>query len=774
MIYIIISGGNTNSEEEEKILNNSRGFQKGEIILIPEQIKKKSFGFKSLILFFSVFFSISFLFYPSTKKKLTYKQVYLGKGEKLFKPLPYFEKWKNERSFIRNVSVKKGKKTERVSQLVDIVTGKVIRLSKDKPGKNFPKDFKFSSYLRKSKDGYGYLFKKKGLLFYYSLKKDSFITLVKDAGEIKNPHFSPDGEYVAYTQKGDLFVVSTVTAKITRVTRDGSDKIYNGYSSWVYYEEILGRRTRYKAFWWSPDSKRIVFFRFDDSKVPEFTVTGAKGVHGIVEVTPYPKPGDPSPDVNVGVYDLTLGKTLFMDAAGDSDIFYAEPKWEPEIGGFLLQKINRGQDHLFLYRVDAVTGKRVLIHEEKQDSWIDFYNDIYILKKNRGFIITSDVDGWKHLYYFDMKGKLKKRLTKGNWRVRSIQKVDEKHGVVYFTGFMEKSTDNHLFRVTLKGKGLRKLSSGRGNHYIQLSPGFKYFIDTYSSIKHPRVRKLYRINGKFVKKLGDSKTPAMKKYKFGKSELFTIPSGDGFDLPAVWTLPPDLNTSKKYPVLIRIYGGPDSGTVRNYYQRLSSYYFAQNGIIVLLVDHRGSGHFGKKGVALMHRNLGKWEMHDYIAAVKWLRGKSFVDPKRIGITGGSYGGYVTCMAMTYGADYFTHGIASSSVTDWKLYDSFYTEKFMDKPSENPKGYKKGSVMEYAKKLKGKLLIVHGEMDDNVHMQNSIQLISKLQDLNKDFELMVYPGGRHGWRGKKRIHSTRRAVQFWFRNFLNRELAIEKD
>ena len=264
----------------------------------------------------------------------------------------------------------------------------------------------------------------------------------------------------------------------------------------------------------------------------------------------------------------------------------------------------------------------------------------------------------------------------------------------------------------------------------------------------------------------------MDEYELGKVELFTIPSGDGFDMPAIWILPPDFDAAKKYPVLFRIYGGPASGTVSNSFQRMSGFYLAQNGIIVMAVDHRGSGHFGKKGVALMHRNLGKWEMNDYIVAVEWLRENSFVDPERIGITGGSYGGYATCMALTVAADYFTHGIAASSLTDWKLYDTIYTERYMDTPEENPEGYEYGSVMTHAEKYKGTLLITHGTMDDNVHMQNIIQLISKFEDLDKDFELILYPNSRHGVGYSKRNHVTRENLQFWFKHFLGKELEID--
>jgi dipeptidyl-peptidase-4 len=266
----------------------------------------------------------------------------------------------------------------------------------------------------------------------------------------------------------------------------------------------------------------------------------------------------------------------------------------------------------------------------------------------------------------------------------------------------------------------------------------------------------------------------MDEYDLGKSELFTIPTKDGYDLPASWILPPDFDGNKKYPVIISIYGGPESQEVANRYpMRLSSYYYAQNGIIVISVDHRGSGHFGKNGSNLMHRNLGKWEMNDYIEAVKWLKTKPFIDGNKIGITGGSYGGYATCMALTYGADYFNYGMANYSVTDWQLYDNVYTERYMDTPDQNPEGYEFGSALTHADNYKGKLLITHGTMDDNVHMQNTIQFVDKLQDMGKEFEMMLYPGERHGWGGPKRDHLSKLTIKFWFENLLEKEFSEEE-
>ncbi len=374
----------------------------------------------------------------------------------------------------------------------------------------------------------------------------------------------------------------------------------------------------------------------------------------------------------------------------------------------------------------------------------------------------------------DFNGKLVRQITDFDWRVTNITKVVEKTKTLYFSGTGGISTDNYLFSIKLDGKNLKQLTPGSGTHRTVVSPGGKYFYDTYSNFQTPAKMELFSTNGKSIKLLGDSRLPAMDDYNWGKVELFTVPTEDGYELPAKWVLPPDFDPGKKYPVIFTIYGGPNAPSVRNSFRiSTGSAYLAENGIITFVVDHRCTGHHGKKGVALMHRNLGKWEMHDYIEAVKWLREKPFIDAEKIGITGGSYGGYATCMALTYAADYFTHGIANFSVTDWRLYDNVYTERYMDTPEQNPEGYKNGSALTWASQYKGKLLITHGTTDDNVHLLNTLKFIDVLENLDKEFSLLLYPNKRHGWGGPKRVHLVREQTQFWFRNFLEKEPNIEE-
>jgi dipeptidyl-peptidase-4 len=340
--------------------------------------------------------------------------------------------------------------------------------------------------------------------------------------------------------------------------------------------------------------------------------------------------------------------------------------------------------------------------------------------------------------------------------------------VVYFTGTGPESTDSHFFRVGLDGKNLLQITNGSGTHTVSISPKGSYFIDTWNSITSPGSIIAYDKKAVRIREIYKFDQPAYDPSKNSRSEFFKIMTSDGlFNMPAVITYPLNFDETKKYPVVFTIYGGPNSKNVSNTWQGTNPSWYAQNGIITFSVDHRGSGQFGKKGLDYMYRCLGKWEILDYADAVKWLCTKSFVDPGKMGITGTSYGGYMTCLALTKGADFWTHGFAGSSVTDWRLYDDIYTERYMDTPQDNPEGYKDGSTLTFVRNYKGKLYMTQGDMDDNVHMQNSIYLISRLEDAGKSFQFMLYPDGRHGWGGAKNTHSTNERNNFWLSNFFGK-------
>ena len=633
--------------------------------------------------------------------------------------------------------------------------------------KNLPAGFSLQAAAASMPELGRYILNRDGDLHYYDAQTKRLRRLTATPGLEENPRFSPNGNWVAYTRDHNLFAYDLENSVEHQYTSDGSDSVYNGWASWVYYEEILGRGSQYAAFWWSPDSTRLAFLRFDDAPVPVFPIYHAEGQHGELESQRYPKAGDPNPYVSCGMLSVAQGKVTWADFNPKADHYLAWPFWTPDSRTLTVQCMNRGQDTIRLYNCDPETGKKTQIFEEKQPSWVTFFEDLHYLSDG-SFLLRSDVDGWDHLYLYGADGTLKKRLTSGNWRVTSIEKIDEGSGYVYFVGRPTKSWDSHLMRVKLDGTGLQQLTTADGVHRPQVAPGGNWFIDSVSTITSPGTMTLHDGTGKVVRKLGDAKKPAMDEYSWGKAELFTIPSGDGFDLPAYWVLPVDFDPARPYPVIFNIYGGPDAGTVRNSWLGLQPHYWAQRGVITISVDHRGSGHFGKKGVALMHRNLGKWEMADLIAAARWLRSKPFAAKDRIGITGSSYGGYTTLLALTFGAEHFNFGQAGSSVSDWKLYDSVYTERYMDTPAENPEGYKDGAVLTWAGRYRGGLKITHGTTDDNVHMQNSIQVVDWLTSNNKKFELMLYPGSRHGIQAGQRAHLSREAHDFWLEHLLGQK------
>lgn len=608
-------------------------------------------------------------------------------------------------------------------------------------------------------------------LWSFTLGDMEAVQLTRDEVPEVNPAMSPAGNMVAYTKNKDLYIYDLDNKSEKRLTFDAAGKIYNGYASWVYFEEILGRGSRYAAFWWSPDGQKIAYLRTDESPVPEFTITRIDepdGLHGTQEVVPYPKPGDPNPKVKMGVVNVNTAETVWIKTDYSVDQYIAWPFWKPDSKKLMVQVLNRDQNHMKFILADISSGEFSTIYTEKRATWVDFFEDIYIMNNGSGFILRSFMSDWYNLYYYNWDGKLVSRITNADWRVTGINRVDEEAGIIYFSGTGPESTDSHIFRVGLDGKGLLQFSKEPGSHSANISPGGKYIIDTWSNIDTPPTMVAYDSKGKPVRTIEEGIKQEFDPAKDSRSELVKIPSTDGFMLPALISYPVNFDENSKYPVVFTIYGGPDAGGVRNSYRGYRPSWYASNGIITISVDHRASGKFGKKGLDYMHRNLGKWEMVDYGEAVKWLRQKPWVDPSRMGITGSSYGGYTTAMALTYGADLWTHGIAGSSVTDWRLYDNVYTERYMDTPADNPEGYKNGSVLTYADRLKGKLYIVHGTADDNVHIQNSIYLISKLQDEGKDFEMMFYPGGRHGWGGAKRVHSSNAANKKWLEWFFDKE------
>lgn len=702
---------------------------------------------------------------PAELKKLTFEQVYMNQGEKLLKPLPALSGWADDKNYYETKDNKLYKVNARNGKARLVLDGaKYEKLAAEGFNLLHPADNN-STYDR-------FIFIKDGDIYFFSVKDNTPSRLTNTTEVEENPTLSPDGNGVAYTRAGNLYVYDLTSKKEKKLTQDGSEEILNGYASWVYYEEILGRAGNYRAFWWSPDSLKLAFMRFDQAKVPVFPIYRADGIYGELEKQRYPKPGYPNPEVKIGMADVATGNLTWIPLEDKNDHYLVFSRWNKKGSTVYFQWLNRDQNHLKLLSWDPVINKITTVYEEQQKTWVDLLDDkdLYLLE-NGDLMVRSAKSGWFHIYYVSGDGNTRP-VTSGDWTVNSIDAVNEKTQQVYFAARKEASTDTDFYCSDFSGKKITRLTDQAGQHRITISPQGNYFVDEYSSVEFPSRMDLRTGSGKFVRRLGDTYTPVMAAYELGKKQLFKIKTVDGYELPATWLLPPGFDKTKKYPVIFSIYGGPSSSFVMNFFTfrgSLRDHFLAQQGIIVFSVDHRGSGHFGKKGMDLMHRCLGKWEMHDYIEAVNYLRSLPFVDSQRIGITGASYGGYLTALALTDASDYFQYGIAGASVIDWALYDSVYTERYMDTPQDNAEGYKNASVLSYIDKYKNNsLLITHGTMDDNVHMQHTIQFIDKAEDAGKIFELMLFPGERHGSRNK-RIIETKMELDFWLRKFFNKTL-----
>ncbi len=602
--------------------------------------------------------------------------------------------------------------------------------------------------------------------------------LTFDAAEEKNPTLSPDGKYVGYTKNNNLYTLNLFDKKEIAITNEDAKGILNGYASWVYFEEIFGRPTQYRAFWWSPDSKFISFMRFDERKVPMFPIYNSDGQHGYIEETRYPKVGDSNPTVKIGWVAPTGGHITWADFNEQEDQYFGWPIWNPNNNSMWLSWMDRGQNNLKIYELDMASGAKKEVYKEYQKTWIDLEDRvsgrINFLANNKGYIAQSDASGWNQLYLYDMTGKLLNPITNGKYTVTGIKLIDEKNNTLYFTARgIENTARIDFYSVGFDGKNLKRLSVGDYNYsQINLAPDAKHFVAVYSNVKTPTSIAVIDIPKKgtaTVQELGSAVEANYNADNFAKTELIRIKSADGlYELPALVTWPKNMDPNKKYPLLVSIYGGPNAGTVMDSWSNpASKENWAKEGLIQVAFDHRASGHFGKEGVNYMYRNLGYWEMQDYMTMAKWFIANGSADPKKICITGFSYGGYMSCYALTYGASVFTHAMAGGSVVDWSLYDSHYTERYMDTPGENPEGYKSSSVLSYVKDFKGTLQLVHGTSDDNVHMQNSIQLLSALEDNGKEVEFMLYPGGRHGWGAAKGKHFTELKNKFIYTHLLEK-------
>lgn len=613
----------------------------------------------------------------------------------------------------------------------------------------------------------------RGDIIYKPVVGESIVLTTTPEQEM-NPILSPDYKYVAFTRGNDLYTIEVATKKEFRYTFDGTDVIMNGRASWVYYEEIFGRATDYCAFWWSPDSKRIAFYRFDDSKVPVFPITGFEGKGGSLLNTRYPKAGDENPEVKLGFVQVGSADIKWADFDERQDQYMGTPYWNNYGEGILVQWMDRDQSNFFVYMVNPDDGSKRVVYKEFQKSWVDWLEEVRFGES--GFYMVRDFELWEQIYFQPYDGGKLIRLTEGNnWGIKLIN-LDEKSREIDFICRREVSTRNDVYTLSWKkgwkNSNVSRLSSGDYNYATAIfSPDRSKFVSVRSNISTPNQIVCIDRRGA-VREMFNSKGDDFDSANLPVAKMLTITTPDGYRLPAsvIWPMNMDTTGATKYPVIVSMYGGPNSGTVMDRWRSPgeATLLWANSGVIQINIDHRASGHCGKEGMNFIHRNLGKVELEDYILWVKYLLDKPFVDGQKIGITGFSFGGTMTALALTKGAEYFKFGIAGGGVYDWLLYDSHYTERYMDHPKDNPEGYKSSAVKNFAslyRPQEGSLLrITHGSADDNVHMQNTMQFVYELQKEGKHFELMIYPGGKHGYRGAQGVHSASEDTLFWKKVF----------
>ncbi len=568
------------------------------------------------------------------------------------------------------------------------------------------------------------------------------LTKTPDSRE-QDAEFSPDGRWVAYTREYDLYAVDLETQTERTLTTGGTTLIRNGRADWVYFEELFGRS--WKSYWWSPKSTHIAFLQLDDTPVGQFAVIDHMPTRQEEEQTRYPKAGDPNPTVRVGVVSLKGGEPTWADlsAYDPASLLVSHITWRPDGSEAIYYAQNRQQTWLDVNTLPIAGGTGRTLFRDATEAWIESPGDPTFLADG-SFLVNSERSGFKHLYHYAADGALIRPVTSGEWEMRSLEHVDEDGGWVYFTGMRDSPIGANLYRVRLDGSGVERLTPEDGSHRADFSPKGNFFIDTFSSHDTPPIVRLRRATGENVRTVEWDPLAALSRWRRGRFEHVEIPARDGFVLHGSILYPPDFSPDRKYPVWFTTYAGPHAPVISDSWRAFSTWdqMLATMGIVVFHADPRAASGKGARSAWAAYKQLGVTEMQDISDAIEWLSANPWVDRERIGMQGYSYGGYMTAYALTH-SKLFAAGIAGAPVTDWKNYDTIYTERYMDTPQNNPDGYKASSVVEAAANLHGRLLLVHGSMDDNVHLQNTLQLARALQEANKRFDMMIYPTFRHG-------------------------------
>jgi dipeptidyl-peptidase-4 len=615
----------------------------------------------------------------------------------------------------------------------------------------------------------------KGDLFLLDLGASRFKRLTKTEVEEQSPGFSPDGRRLAFVRAHDLYVVELDTGAETRVTRDGSETTLNGSLSWVYWEEIFGRRDI--GYWWSPDSRALAYLQTDESAV---------GVSHYVDFRPdsaprlitqrYPKAGTPNPRVRVGVAEVGRGETTWVSIKDRPFEYVLRVKWLPDGRRLSVQTLTRGQKESGLYFASRETGAAERVLTETDPAWVNVHDDLHFLSDGRHFLWASERDGHYHLYRYTLDGRLVNQVTRGEWSLASsgagvfwvrqaVTGIDEAGGWVYFTALERSSVERHLYRVRLDGSGLTRLSAEPGTHRISMPAGARFYLDKFSDIRTPPSLTLHRPDGARHSVLAPPRPELLARFQLQYPELFNIPAADGFPMPAWLVKPKGFSPGRRYPVIIYIYGGPSAPSVANAWSGhvLTDQLYLAEGFVLLTVDNRAATGISKRLENTIAGGAFEPETKDLLDAVRWLKRQPWVDPGRVGVWGWSGGGTMTLSLMTRSKE-FKAGISGAPVTDWRYYDTKWAEALAGLPAENPAVYDRASLVRRAGDLHGRLLLVHGTYDDNVHPQNTDAFADALVQSGKLFEQIMYPMRKHSFTDRPAlIHRQRTMLDFWKRH-----------
>ena len=582
--------------------------------------------------------------------------------------------------------------------------------------------------------------------YVYSLADRSLQLATRGAGTAQ---LSPDGSMLGFERGGEMYVTDMATHAERRLTSDAGRHVFNGRFDWVYEEEF-GLAQAWK---WSPDSRRIAFWQVDESAEPVYMLSDLSGMHPTYDSIPYPKVGDPNPRVRIGVLDARSGRRTWLDTGLTGDFYIPRVYWTSRPDTLAVLTLNRAHNELRVFFFDVNTGGRREVMTQRSNAWIDvfdFYAGITDMMTfpagMHEFFWISDQDGWQHVYRYDYSGRLVNQVTKGRFTVTRVEGIDPRTQTLYYSSTQDSPLQRQLYAVKFDGSGTRKVTTQPGTHHFDMSPNAAYFIDRWSSVRQPKQVELWSTGRGRLRTMEANAqvTQWLATHEYSPAETFSFTTSDGVRIDASMVKPVPFDPTKKYPVVFDIYGGPGSQQV---FDQFSSdaydQWLAQHGYIVIGVNNRATNNYGSAFEKIVYRHLGTWEARDFAETARHLATLPYVDARRTGIIGTSYGGYAVLMAMELYPDLFPVGVANSAVADWRFYDSIYTERYMGLLSENLEGYKESSPLENASKLRGHLLLIHSLLDDNVHPQNTMQLLTAFTSLGKDVDLRIYPPGHHG-------------------------------